>query len=422
MELKLQLRRFASDSTDHQRARGWLLLWQAAEETCLSREKAEGKRQNSTLSSSSCQGWTLLRSHVPAGDSMLYQIFQDLRYAARVLRKSPTFATVAVLTLALGVGANTAIFTVVNALLLKPLPYRSADRLVTVWQDMRARGGPADEWATPGNYADWRGEKALFEEVAVVTGWRPTLTGQGEPEPIPGEQVSHEYFSVLGVVPALGRAFRVEDDVPNAPRVVMISDGIWRRHFGGAPDVIGRTVALSGQPHEIIGVLPAGFRPIVSSGAGLWRPLRLNTATPSRGAVVLRAVARLPAGLTIDRAQAAATVLAARLEAQHPDFNEKVGISLIGLRERIVGDIRTGLLVLLGAVAFVLLIACANIANLVMARASGRGRELAVRGGRWTGSSRSHRRVRRGFPRCGSIRPSSCSPSCSASSPACSSD
>jgi putative ABC transport system permease protein len=310
---------------------------------------------------------------------MLCQMFQDVRYAVRVLRKSPTFAIVAVLTLALGIGANTAIFTVVNALLLRPLPYRNADRLVTVWQDMRARGGPADEWATPGNYADWRSENALFEEIAVVTGWRPTLIGQGEPEPIAGEQASHEYFSVLGVVPALGRTFRAEDDVPNAPRVVMISDGIWRRHFGGAPDVIGRTVALSGQPHEIIGVLPAGFRPIVSASAELWRPLRLNTVTPSRGAVVLRAVARLPGGLTIERAQAAATVLARRLEAQHPDFNEKTGINLIDLRERVVGDIKTGLLVLLGAVAFVLLIACANIANLVMARASGRSRELAVR-------------------------------------------
>ena len=310
---------------------------------------------------------------------MLYQMFQDVRYAVRVLRKSPTFAIVAVLTLALGIGANTAIFTVVNALLLRPLPYREADRLVTVWQDMRERGGPADEWATPGNYADWRSEKTLFEDIAVVTGWRPTLIGQGEPEPVAGEQVSHEYFPVLGVVPALGRTFRVEDDVPNAPRVVMISDGLWRRRFGGAPDVIGRTLALSGQAHQIIGVLPAGFRPIVSASADLWRPLRLNTATPSRGAVVLRAIARLPAGLTIERAQAAATVLARRLEAQHPDFNEKTGIHLIDLRERVVGDIKTGLLVLLGAVALVLLIACANIANLVMARASGRGREVAVR-------------------------------------------
>ena len=190
---------------------------------------------------------------------MLYQMLQDVRYAVRVLRKSPTFAIVAVVTLALGIGANTAIFTIVNALLLRPLPYGDADRLVTVWQDMRARGGPADEWATPGNYADWRNEKGLFEEIAVVTAWRPTLIGRAEPEPITGEQVSHEYFSVLGVVPALGRTFRGEDDVPNAPRVVMISDGIWRRHFGAAPDVVGRTVPSAVSLTRSSACFPPGF-------------------------------------------------------------------------------------------------------------------------------------------------------------------
>ena len=310
---------------------------------------------------------------------MLYQMLQDLRYAARVLRKSPMFAAVAILTLALGIGANTAIFSVVNAVLLRPLPYARADRLVTVWQDMRARGGPADEWATPGNYADWRIERALFDEIAVIAGWRPTLVGPAEPEPVPGEQVSHEYFTVLGVRPALGRTFTAADDVPNAARVVVLSDGLWRRHFAASTDVVGKTVVLSGQPHEIIGVLPPGFRPIVAANAELWRPLRVNIATPSRGAVVLRTIARLPDGLSYDAAQAAAGVVARRLEALHPDFNDKTGINVIPLQERVVGDIRSGLFALLGAVAFVLLIACANIANLVMARASSRGREIAVR-------------------------------------------
>jgi putative ABC transport system permease protein len=310
---------------------------------------------------------------------MLYQILQDLRYAARVLRKSPMFAAVAILTLALGIGANTAIFTVVNALLLRPLPYAHADRLVTVWQDMRARGGPADEWATPGNYADWRNERALFQEIAVIAGWRPTLLGPAEAEPVPGEQVSHEYFPLLGVRPALGRTFTAADDVPNAARVVVLSDGLWRRHFAASADAVGKTVMLSGQPHEIIGVLPPGFRPIVAANAELWRPLRLNVATPSRGAVVLRTVARLPDGLSYDAAQAAAGVVARRLEALHPDFNANTGINVVPLQERVVGDIRSGLFALLGAVAFVLLIACANIANLVMARASSRGREIAVR-------------------------------------------
>jgi putative ABC transport system permease protein len=310
---------------------------------------------------------------------MLNQVLQDVRYAARMLGRAPLFTAVAILTLALGLGANTAIFTIVNALLLRPLPYGAPDRLVTVWQDLRARGGPADEWATPGNYFDWRRETRLFRSVSVITGWRPTLTGAAEPEPVPGEQVSHEYLTVLGIRPALGRDFRSEDDVPNAARVVIISDGLWKRRFGGAADAVGRSMILNGEPHEVIGVLPAGFRPIVTSAADLWRPLRLNVMNPARGAVVLRAVARVADGLSIEHAQRDASALARRLEADHPEFNEKTGFLLIPLHDRVVGDIRGGLLALLGSVAFVLLIACANLANLLMARGSSRGRELAVR-------------------------------------------
>src|SRR4029453_6893098 len=202
----------------------------------------------------------------------------DLRYALRLLLRAPAFAMVAILTLALGIGANTAIFTVVNALLIRPLPYGHADRLVMVWQDLRARGGPADEWATPGNYADWRKEKGIFDEVAVISGWRPTLTGGAEPESIAGEQVSHEYFSVLGIAPMLGRSFTPADDVPNAPRVAVIGDGLWRRRFGASPAVIGEGVTLNSEPHEIIGVLGDGFRPIVNRAAEIWRPSRINTS------------------------------------------------------------------------------------------------------------------------------------------------
>ena len=304
---------------------------------------------------------------------------QDVRYAGRMLIKSPGFGLIAVLTLALGIGANTAIFTVVNALLLTPLPYANADRLVTVWQDLRARGGPDDEWATPGNYADWRRETGIFERLAVITGWGPTLTGTAEPEALPGEQVSHEYFDVLGVAPVLGRTFSQADDVPNARRVAVIGNDLWERRFGGDPSAVGRVVTLSGEPHEIIGVLPGQFRPIVNQMAEIWRPLRLNTAAPARGLVVLRTVARLPGGVSPGRAQAAATTLARQLEAAHPQFNEKTGINVIPLQERVVGDIRPGLLALLGAVSCVLLIACANIANLLLARGSARERELAVR-------------------------------------------
>jgi putative ABC transport system permease protein len=307
------------------------------------------------------------------------RLVQDVRYSLRLLARTPGFAAVAVLTLALGIGANTAIFTVVNALLIRPLPYPHAERLVMVWQDLRARGGPADEWATPGNYADWRKETAIFDEVAVISGWQPTLTDGAEPEPIPGEQVSHEYFSVLGITPILGRTFAQTDNVPNAPRVAVISHGLWQRRFGGDPSVIGRSVPLSGEPHEIIGVAPEGFRPVVNGMAQIWRPSRLNIANPARGAVVLRAVARLPAGVPLERAQAMADILARRLEAEHPQFNEKTRFNLTPLHQRVVGDIKPGLLAMLGAVAFVLLIACANLANLLLARGSARGRELAVR-------------------------------------------
>ena len=305
---------------------------------------------------------------------------QDVRYAVRMLTRTPGFTVIAVLTLALGIGANTAIFTIVNTLLLRPLPYAAPERLVMVWQDMRARGGPADEWASPGNYVDWSRDTTVFDGVAAIGGWRPTLTGGAEPEPIPGEQVTYEYFSVLGVSPAIGRAFRIEDDVPNAARVAIIGDGLWKRRFGGDPSIVGRTVSLSGDPHEIIGVLPPGFRPIVASQSGeIWRPLRINRANPARGAIIYRAIGRLKNGLSLDRAQAAATALARRLEAAHPEANEKVGFNLQPLHDRVVGDIRPGLLALLGAVAFVLLIACANFANLLLARGSSRTRELAVR-------------------------------------------
>jgi putative ABC transport system permease protein len=304
---------------------------------------------------------------------------QDLRYAIRMLGRARGFTVVALLTLALGIGANTAIFTVVNALLLRPLPYGEPDRLVMVWQDWRARGGPQDEWASPGNFADWRGATHIFSDVAAIGGWRPTLTGGTEPEPIPGEQVAHEYFRILGATPALGRDFRTEDDVPNAPRVAILGDSLWKRRFGADPGIVGRTVTLSGEPHQIIGVLPEGVRPIVNAQAEIWRPLRLNTATPSRGSVVLRVIGMLAPGLTPERAQVAASALAAQLRVQYPEHNEKVDFYVQPLHDRVVGDIRPGLLALLGAVAFVLLIACVNIANLLLARGSSRGRELAVR-------------------------------------------
>jgi putative ABC transport system permease protein len=304
---------------------------------------------------------------------------EDVRYAFRSFLKAPGFTLVAVLTIALGIGATTAIFTVVNALLLRPLPYPAADRLVMVWQDWTARGGPADEWASPGNFLDWRTEPGLFDGMAAISGWRPTLTGEGAADAIPGEQVTHDYFRVLGIAPVAGRQFAPADDVPEAPRVVMIGEGAWARRFGSDPAAVGRVVTLGGEPHEIIGIVPAGFRPLVMAEAELWRPMRLNLATPSRGSIFLRVVARMPAGSSLEQTRVRATSLAQRLQTEHPDSNKDVGFTVQPLHERVVGDVRPGLLALLGGVAFVLLIACANVANLLLARGSARTREIAVR-------------------------------------------
>ncbi|MBP1634516.1 MAG: hypothetical protein H6Q10_1090 [Acidobacteria bacterium] len=305
---------------------------------------------------------------------------QDLRHAARTLLRSPAFALVGALSLALGIGANSTIFSVVSATLIAPLPYPGAERLVMVWQDMRARGGPADEWATPGNYFDWTEAREVFEDVAAVRGWATSLTSQGTaPEALPGASVTHRYFSVLGVAPAVGRAFAPSDDVPGAPRVVILSHGLWQRAFGGDPGIVGRAVLLADEPHEVVGVMPASFRPAVLADAALWRPMRLDPANAPRGLVVLRVVARLKPGVSREAADERLAVLARGLAERHPATNRDVGIRLVGLREQLFGPVRTGLLVLLSAVAFVLLIACANVANLFMAHGSARAGALSVR-------------------------------------------
>jgi putative ABC transport system permease protein len=305
---------------------------------------------------------------------------QDVRYACRGMLKARGLTLVAVVTLALGIGANTAIFTVVNALLLRPLPYTDSDRLVMVWQDLRARGGPATEWPGPSQHFDWKAETSVFENLTSVRGWNASLGGGGAlPEAFPGEQTTFEYFDVLGARPALGRTFRQSDDIPNAPRVVVLSHSLWTQRFGGDPSAVGRMVSINGENHEVIGVMPATFTSAWVTNARLWRPLRMNPTNPSRNLAVNHTIGRLKPGVSLAQAKAGLATLAKRLEREHPESDTGKGINPVPLQEQKVGNVKPALFMLQGAVAFVLLIACVNIANLLLSRASGRVREIAVR-------------------------------------------
>lgn len=303
----------------------------------------------------------------------------DVRYAVRTLIRRPGFTAAAALSLALAIGANTAIFSVIRGILLKPLPYSAPQELVTVWQDYRAKGGPVDEWATPGNLVDWSAETRVFKSMAAMRGFAPVLTGMGDAEMLIGEQVTQHYFDVLGASPIRGRVFRPDETIPNAPRVVIISHRFWRERFGGAEDVLSKQLILSGEPHQIVGVMGEDFRPFISLSANVWRPDRLNLSAPSRGAIVLRVIARLQPGVTVESARAAAGTMAADLARRYPQTSGNIGISIVPLLDRVVGNVRPGMLMLLGAVLLVLLIACVNIANLLLARSTGRAREIAVR-------------------------------------------
>jgi putative ABC transport system permease protein len=307
-------------------------------------------------------------------------LWKDLRYSIRGLLKRPGFTLIALITLALGIGANTAIFSVVNGVLWRPLPYKAPQQLVMVWENHQARGGPAREWLSPADFDDWRAQNSVFSHLSALNDWGPTLTGRDQPESLVGAAVSHDMFALLGVEPVMGRSFLPEEDQPGAPNVVVLSHELWQGRFGADQNIVGKSISLNEESYTVIGVMPARFNLPVIGNTRLWRPLR-PTLNPScqHGCLVLRAIGRLKSEATFAQAQADLGAIASRLASQYPDSNSKVGATLVPLHEQLVGPMKRPLLVLLGAVAFVLLIACANVANLLLARAATREREVTLR-------------------------------------------
>ena len=301
-------------------------------------------------------------------------LWQDLRYCVRSLAKSPGFAVLAILALGLGIGANTAIFSVVNGVLLRPLAYGDPGRLVVILHEGQSPVSPDD-------YLDWRRQSRSFQQMGAAQVWSAALTGRDNAEELPGMQVSPNMFSILGVPPLRGRTFEAGDDQPARGHVAVLSYQLWQRRFGADPKIVGREIKLNGESYTVNGVMPESFHfaPFWATNVDVWVPLLLDKRLNDRGGRSLRIFARLRDGVPLQQAQADIDVICRRLAQQYPKTNAGMTAEVVPLQEKVVANIRPTLLVLLGTVGFVLLIACSNVANLMLVRANGKKKETAVR-------------------------------------------